>query len=364
MLFSNMSWQDLIEMEVYKNTLLEWAAAFGIGLLLFVVLALIKETGLRKFRETIVRDPEGWGSSLVEALQNTKKLTILLLSIYIGVRGLTLPPVIADNLRIITLAIFFIQIGLWCVGILNGWAARYREQQITINPGAVSTLGAVRVILIGVIWAGVLLLILDNIGFDITALVAGLGIGGIAIALAVQNILGDLFSSLSIVLDKTFVVGDFIIVGDYMGTVENIGLKTTRIRSLSGEQIVFSNTDLLNGRIRNYGRMYERRISIKLGVIYQTSREKLKKIPVILREAIEAQEKTRFDRAHFLAYGNFSLDFEYVYYVLSSDYNDYMDIHQAINFIIHEKFEAEGIEFAYPTQTLFLEGLKAETKSE
>jgi small-conductance mechanosensitive channel len=200
-----------------------------------------------------------------------------------------------------------------------------------------------------------LLLILDNLGIDITALVAGLGVGGIAVALAVQNILGDLFASLSIVLDKPFAVGDFIIIDDYLGSVEHVGLKTTRLRSLSGEQLVMSNADLLSSRIRNYGRMYERRIVFSLGVTYQTPRDKLKKIPGIIRDAVEAQDQTRFDRSHFKGYGSFSLDFETVYHVLQPDYNLYMDIQQAVNFAIHERFEAEGIEFAYPTQTLFVE---------
>ncbi len=147
-----------------------------------------------------------------------------------------------------------------------------------------------------------------------------------------------------------------------MGTVENIGLKTTRVRSLSGEQIIFSNSDLLQGRIRNYGRMYERRVAIKIGVIYQTPREKLRKIPEIIREAIQAQEQTRFDRSHFQSYGDFSLNFEYVYYILSPDYNIYMDINQEINFTIHEEFEKEGIEFAYPTRTVFIQNPEESNK--
>jgi small-conductance mechanosensitive channel len=205
-----------------------------------------------------------------------------------------------------------------------------------------------------VLWSVILLLALDNLGVDVTALVAGLGVGGIAVALAVQNILSDLFASLSIVLDKPFAVGDFLIIDSFLGSVEHVGLKTTRLRSLSGEQLVFSNTDLLGSRIRNYGRMFERRVVFKIGVTYQTPRDKLTKIPGIIREAIEAQDKTRFDRSHFNEYGEFSLNFESVYYVLGPDYNLYMDIQQAINLRIHERFEEEGIEFAYPTQTLFL----------
>jgi small-conductance mechanosensitive channel len=175
------------------------------------------------------------------------------------------------------------------------------------------------------------------------------------VALAAQNILGDLFASASIVLDKPFVMGDFVIVDDHLGTVERIGLKTTRIRSLSGEQLVFSNNDLLQSRIRNFKRMYERRVVFSIGVTYQTPHDKLAEIPALLRAAVEAREQVRFDRAHFKEYGDFSLNFEIVYYVLSPDFNIYMDIQQAINLEIHREFERRDIEFAYPTQTIFVE---------
>ena len=200
----------------------------------------------------------------------------------------------------------------------------------------------------------ILLLILENVGVDVTALIAGLGVGGIAVALAAQNILGDLFSSMSIVLDKPFVLGDFIIVGDMMGTVEKIGLKTTRVRSLSGEQLIFSNSDLLGSRIRNFKRMQERRIVFSIGVAYDTPAEKLTAIPGMLRAAVEAQEPVRFDRAHFAKFGDSALIYEVVYFVLKPDYNLSMDIQQAINLRLFREFADRQIEFAFPTQTLHL----------
>jgi small-conductance mechanosensitive channel len=200
-----------------------------------------------------------------------------------------------------------------------------------------------------------LLLALDNIpGIEVDALIASLGIGGIAVALAAQNILGDLFASLSIVLDQPFVIGDSITVGEYVGTVEHIGLKSTRVRSLTGEQLIFSNSDLLNSRIRNYGRMEERRVSFTLGVTCQTPYEKLVEIPGMIQEIIAAQPQTRFGRAHFKAYGDFSLNFEIVYCMLTSDYDVFMDIQQGINLEILRRFAEEGIELAYPTQTVFV----------
>ena len=200
---------------------------------------------------------------------------------------------------------------------------------------------------------------LDNLGVNVSALIAGLGVGGIAVALAVQNILGDLFASFSIVLDKPFVIGDFIIVENFLGTIEHIGLKTTRVRSLSGEQLIFSNTDLLKSRIRNYKRMYERRIVFSIGVVYQTSHEKLTKIPNIIKHIINQQEQTRFDRAHFKEYGPYALNFEIVYWIENPDYNIYMEIQQAINLKIFQQFESEGIEFAYPSQSLYIKNVSA-----
>jgi small-conductance mechanosensitive channel len=205
-----------------------------------------------------------------------------------------------------------------------------------------------------VVWSIVLLVVLDNLGVKVTTLLAGLGVGGIAVALALQNVLGDVFASLSIILDKPFVIGDYITIGEHQGTVQAIGLKSTRMRSLSGEELIFSNNDLLASRIRNYGRMTERRAVFTIGVTYETPRAKLDKIPGILREAVEAQQKVRFDRSHFKQYGDSAIVFETAYFVLAPEYPVYMDIQQAINFRIHERFEEEGIQFAYPTQTIHL----------
>lgn len=204
------------------------------------------------------------------------------------------------------------------------------------------------------IWGLAVVFFLDNLGFKISAVIAGLGIGGVAVALAAQAVLGDLFSYFAILFDHPFEIGDFIIIGDYLGTVEHVGIKTTRIRSLGGEQLVFSNTDLTNSRVRNYKRMEKRRVVFKLGVTYQTPLEKLKIIPGIIQNIIKNVKDTVFDRAHFFSYGDFSLVFEIVYYVIGADYNKYMDIQQEINFAVKKEFESRGIEFAYPTQTLFV----------
>lgn len=346
---------DLIETSILNNSVAEWGTAVLMITVVFFGLIILKKVILTRLKSLSGRGKINWMESLFDALSQAKLLILLIISIYIGLQGLTLSETVSKYMQVMAFCAFFVQIGLWLRILLNGWIATYREKQIKTNPAALTTLGAVKFAGHSLIWLAVTLLILDNIGMDITALVAGLGVGGIAVALAVQNILGDLFASLSIILDKTFVVGDFIIIDDYLGSVESIGLKTTRIRSLSGEQIVFSNTDLLKGRIRNYGRMFERRVVVTLGVTYDTPREKLEAIPNIIKDAIEEQDNVRFDRAHFFKYADFSLNFEYVYYVLSPDYNEYMDIQQAINLTIHEQFESKNIDFAFPTRTIHIQ---------
>jgi len=347
--------EKLLSVEFLNNSGKQWLFAAGTALafliLFFIVKPLLRSrlAGLAKRTETF------WDDAVVELLANTKALALLIFAAFFGSLVLTLTDKVRTIVVSVTLIALILQGGLWASQLLQFWIKRAMEKRRKEDPGSVAALNVSSWVGRLTVWSVVLLLILENVGVDITALVAGLGVGGIAVALAVQNILGDLFASLSIVLDKPFAVGDFVIVGDHMGSVENVGLKTTRLRSLTGEQLVMSNADLLSSRIRNYGRMNERRILFTLGVTYQTPRDRLKAIPEIIRKAIESQDKTRFDRSHFKGYGNFSLDFETVYYVLAPDYNLYMDIQQAVNFAIHERFEQEGIEFAYPTQTLFVE---------
>lgn len=203
-----------------------------------------------------------------------------------------------------------------------------------------------------IVWIIAFLFVLDNLDIQITGLVTGLGIGGVAIAFAAQNILTDLFNYFTIFFDKPFDIGDFIITGEYRGTIEHIGVKSTRIRSLSGEQLIISNTDLVNSRINNYKRMKQRRINFSFGLTYDTSLEKLKKVPGIVEEIIRSIDKTEFDRAHFTEFAASSLLFQVVYYVKDSDYKVYMEIQQQINFSLKEKIEELGASFAFPTQTI------------
>lgn len=355
---------DWVEYEFFGNSLLIWAIGGAVFVLLFLALLLVRRIVRGRLKKLADKSTGKALRIAGHVVGKTGGWFLFLVSLYVGSRFWTLPEEPVDSiLGSITTIALLLQGGIWISAASLRFIQARREEELADNPGAVAAMDVLSFVVRVAIWSVVLLVMLDNLGVNITGLVAGLGVGGIAVALAAQNILGDLFASLSIVLDKPFVVGDFLIMGDFLGSVEKVGIKTTRLRSLSGEQLVFSNNDLLSSRIRNYGRMYERRVVFSIGVTYQTSADTLKKIPGILKAAVEAQDNVRFDRAHFQKYGDFALIFEVVYYVKSSDYGIYMDIQQGINLQIFEEFEDRGIEFAYPTQTVFLQKSDAQPEA-
>ncbi|MFN3788596.1 mechanosensitive ion channel family protein [Massilia sp.] len=338
----------------WNNDLLTWAVAFGIATAVYLVLHAARVTLVRRI-EAFAAHTSTWVDDLAgRVLAATHPLFMLAVGLYVGSHWLTLPDKTVTLLSHLVVTALLLQMARWGDVGVHGWLQLYRTRRNEQDAAATTSTAALGFVARTFIWAVIILMILDNFGVNITTLVASLGIGGVAVALAMQNILGDLFSSLSIVLDKPFVVGDFISVDDLSGTVEYVGLKTTRIRGLGGEQIVFSNSDMLSSRIRNYKRMQTRRIVFSIGVVYEISKQQLLAIPGILREAVQAQAQAKFDRAHFKAYGASSLDFEVVYIVQTADYGVYMDVQQAINIALFERFEQEGIGFAYPTQTVHL----------
>jgi small-conductance mechanosensitive channel len=340
---------------IYHNLLQNWLIGIGIAVLFMLVVSIVKRIVLKKMAVFAASTVTIWDDIVVELIGSLHALFFLALAIYIGSLYLSLPKNVATILGQVVGIIALIQAARSSSHAVNFWVAHFHKKKIASNAAAVTTLTSVGFILQMTIWVILLLIGLSTLGVDITALVAGLGISGVAVALAIQNILGDLFASFSIVLDKPFVIDDFIIVDDYMGTIEHVGLKTTRLRSLSGEQLIFSNADLLKSRIRNYKRMFERRVVFSIGVVYQTSYENITRIPAMIQSAIENNAPVRFDRAHFKGFGDYALLFEVVYWVLNPDYTVYMDIQQAINLDIFKQFEEAGIEFAYPTQSLFLQ---------
>jgi small-conductance mechanosensitive channel len=346
---------ELFERVYFGNKIGHWLTAAAIVCGLLLVLLVVRRLVRAKYA-TLAATPE---IELIEvpfkAASRTTGLFLFLASIFAGMQVLSLPAKVSKvALTLFTIAAFW-QIGLWTTTALLASLERKQRATLATHRAAAGTLGIIGFIARVTIWAFVLLLTLDNLGIEIKPLLAGLGIGGIAVALAVQNVLGDLLASLSITLDRPFVVGDSLGVDAFNGTVEYIGVKSTRLRSLDGEQIIMPNSNLLSSRLRNFTRMTERRVVYPVSVTQETPREHLQKIPGLIRSLIEEHKDVRFDRSHFSRIGPASFDFEAVYIVLTSDYGRHMDILQTINLKLIEAFERDGIRFAYPTQRLWLE---------
>lgn len=335
-------------------TPVDWLAAAGATVVTLAGLYVLAAFLQHRLQPLARATATGVDDAVVSALAATHGWFMVALALFAGSRFVALAPGAEQVVVRLTAAIVVLQFGAWTHAVVvHLLAARLAVQRVS-DPTSVTTTSVLAFAARLLIWSIVLLLVLDNLGFDITALVASLGIGGVAVALALQNILGDLFSSLAIALDKPVVIDDFIVLGDFMGTVERVGLKTTRLRSLSGEQIILSNADLLGSRIRNYKRMSERRIQFSFGVTYQTTVEQLEAIPAYVREIVCADPLARLDRAHLRSFGDSALEFEVVYYVASPEYNVYMDAQQRINLGILRRFAAAGIDMAYPTRTVHL----------
>lgn len=350
------SWLDT---EVLGNTVLAWLIALGLAAAVFVAGLLLRRLIVGYATRAAATRRAGIADLLIQLARRLSMSVVFAVALTAGTYVLVLPGTADRVIRLLVVAAVAWQALRFGHALVDFGLGVFERSRLaadgTPDPSVSTSMGVLRVLVLMALYTLVILVAADNLGIEVTSLIAGLGIGGIAVALAVQNILGDLFSSLSIVLDKPFVVGDFIIAGDKMGTVERIGIKTTRVRALSGEQLVFANSDLLSSRIQNFKRMQERRVVFSLGVVYQTPPEVLDRLPGVIREAVEAQQNVRFDRAHFKAFGPSSLDFEAVYYLLTSEFNPYMDVQQAINLRLMRDFAELGVEFAYPTQTLFLQ---------
>jgi small-conductance mechanosensitive channel len=338
------------------NSLRQWLIALALGVATVFLLRAGQALVRRRLESLASRTRTTLDDLASDLLGRTKFLFLLLVGVFVAGLSLSLPDGWDRALGTLVMVGLWVQAGFWGSGLVHYFISsrlqRERSEDDAVGETTVSAMGAVANVLL---WSLVILMALDNLpGVQITTLLASLGVGGVAVALALQNILGDLFASLAIALDKPFVIGDFIIVGEYMGTIERIGLKTTRIRSLSGEQIVFSNSDLLNSRVRNFKVMFERRVVFEFGILYETPLEKVERVGSIVEAIIESMDKTRFDRAHFKQFGDSALNYEVVYFVEDPEYNVYMDIQQSINIELFRRFRAEHIEFAYPTRTVYV----------
>ncbi len=345
--------EQLLKETFWGNTVLQYLIAAGYFVGGVIIVTIFKKIVLVQLKKWAEKTTTKLDDYIIIGIRKAIVPILYYGSLYVAIKTLTLSPYAENVLSLVTIfAATFFSIRL-ITSTLDFSITNYSRMEGTSEQKG-KQLKSLSVLARLLVWAVGLLFLLDNLGVDVSAVVAGLGIGGIAVALAAQAILGDLFSYFVIFFDRPFEIGDFLNLDDKAGTVEHVGIKTTRIRSLSGEQLVLSNTDLTSSRIHNFKKLEKRRSIFQLGVIYQTPSTKLNKIPELVKQIIVDHPDTEFDRAHFKDFGDFSLNFEFVYFVLNQEYKIYMDIQQDINFKIYKKFEEEGIEFAYPTQTLFL----------
>lgn len=353
---------NFLNTEFLSNTVEDYLIAIATFLVALLVIRIIKSVVIGRIRKWSRHTATDLDDRLIRIIEQPTLLLLGVGAFYVGVGNLSLHPILQQSVDVVCVAVGTVLV-IQLLGSLVEYGARLYLLKRGEDPAMEQTINAVVPAVKVIVWAIGIVFLLDNLGFDISAVVAGLGIGGIAVALAAQGVLGDLFSYVSILFDRPFELGDFIIVGDLVGTVEHIGLKTTRLRSLTGEELVIANTDITASRIQNYKRMARRRIAFNLGVTYETTAVQMKQIPGIIQEIIENVNSVTFDRAHFSSYGDFSLNYEVVYYVETNDYEVYMDAQQLIYLAIKEAFEARSIEFAYPTQTLYMDGTAVENSS-
>ncbi len=338
----------------YGNALADWIVAAVIAVAVWSVLSLLRRFVAARYRRYSIARHSTPVRLVFYLLGNTKQFLFLAIALYAGQEGLVFSPKLQHFVSNFVLMLILLQVGLWA-GRTVRFYLEIKEMERGPDRAFAGSLDIVNFVARILIWSLLILVALDNVGVNLTALLAGLGVGGVAVALALQNILGDLFASLSIALDKPFVVGDSLNIDVYTGTVEHIGIKTTRLRSESGEQIILSNADILKSRVRNYGRMPEQRVLTTLRLSYATSTEHLQGIPKLLETIVRAQPNARFERCHLKLLGESSLQFELSYFAQRPQLNPLLDLQQSVNFRIIDEFRRLGVEFAYPTQRVVLD---------
>jgi len=348
---------QLFNLMIFGNPAWKWGLALLMTFIFFVVAGFCKRFAEKNLYALAKKTKTNVDDYLFEILSTISPIFVLGVSLYTATKIIYLDQNVDEIVGQIFILVLFWQLTKWAVLIANTIFTRYKDIKAKHRDmHGVTAINGLSAIVKFTIWFIFLMLALDNLGVDITALVAGLGIGGLAIALAAQSILGDLFASLTIMIDKPIALGDYIVVGDFSGSVKSIGIKSTKIESVTGEEIIISNSDLLNSRLRNYQktRMQKRRTTIGLGVVYETSYEKLNRIQSILEEIVNASRSTEFVRASFIEFADFSLNFELVYDVLSPDYPQYIEINHQVRLKIFETFSKEDLQFAFPTRTIHI----------
>ncbi len=345
-----MDYQDLLTKKFYHNTVEEYLQALVLFLLLFTIFRIFRHFILGRAKVLATRTATQLDNRIVDALESVNPLFYDFIALYIAFHKLYFPEAFHHILNKVFFTFVIIQIIFVSQKIIEYFIHRLFSRRKKKDANYQTLFGGLSLFVRLILWTVGILLVLSNLGVNVTSLTTSLGIGGIAVALAVQNILGDIFSSFSIYFDKPFEVGDSIVIGDHRGTVKKIGLKTTRIESVDGEELIVSNKELTSSRIQNYKRMQKRRSLFMLKVDYSTSTEQCKLISQIITKIFEEVENADLDHVNFLEFGAYSLNFEVVYFHLSGDYNEYAHVREIINLRIKEEFEKAGIEFAIPTQ--------------
>jgi small-conductance mechanosensitive channel len=350
---------DVLRQVVFGNEVGAWLIAIGVGFGTAGALRILLPAAIRRVGRLAKDTRNQIDDAIVAAAGATRGFFYLVAGAYVGLRFIEAPAAIEGILNEVVATAILLQMAIWVVCGFRALLDGMRHERYADDPEVATSFHLIRVVGTAAIWFLALLFVLQAWGINVTALVTGLGITGIAVALAVQSILADLFASLSIIFDKPFLVGDFLAIDDYLGAVERIGLKTTQLRSMSGEQLVFSNSDLLKSRIRNYGRMAHRRVAFGFGIVYETNPDLVARIPTWVQEIIETEEVTRFDRCHFKRLGDWALEFETVYFVVVPDYAVFMDVQQRVNLALMRRLGEAGVDFAYPTQLQYERRLDA-----
>lgn len=335
-----------------------FVTAFVIFGVLTGVFALVRGIVLGRLKALSSRTSTDIDDAVIDAVRGIRPWAYSVVALFISLQFFALPGWADMTARVVFLftvvwqaievALAFIRFAAHRV------LAKDEDGDGETDPGAATASHMVTLLARITLWALGGLFVLSNLGIEITSLIAGLGIGGIAIAFALQGILSDLFASFSIYFDKPFRIGDFVTIGNDSGTIEKIGIKSTRIRALTGEELVVSNAELTTARVQNYKKMAERRIAFRFGITYDASSAQVQKVIDIISDIIENAEGAQLDRAHFVEFGDSALNFEVVYYVTSPDYAQYLDIQQSVNFQLMDALEQEGIEFAFPTRTVYV----------
>ena len=326
------------------------AIAFAVALAL---LHLVKNIGISRLKALAQKTETDLDDLLITLTEKFSWFEYQLAAFFVATRYLLRSPAFDKDLKIVILLVFTYRAITLTQHLLSYWINKIAAQRELSGAAKTSVVHSTQVIMRAVVWVAASLFVLDNLGVNISAVLTGLGIGGVAVALAAQAILGDLFNFFVILLDKPFTIGDFIISDAVSGTIEHVGLKSTRIRSLSGEMVVVSNSNLLGSRIRNYKDLTKRRVVFKTAIVYGTKPELLRKIPSLIKKAVLAS-KAEFDRCNLYNCGDFSLDFETVYYLSEPDYGAYMAAHEQVLLAVLEGLTDAGAELAYPTQTLLV----------